>query len=294
MKKWLLLLVILVCWFLAGYVMFAGSAVADGSSGNVQRIVSMAPSLTEILFALGLDDEVVAVSNGSDYPPAAAQLKKIGTFWEPDIEAVIASKPDLVVTLGFGRHLDFARRLERIGYGCLAVEIEKVDELFEGIDEIGKATGAGVEAQKLIEDMRKRMTLISSRIERFKKVRVLYVVQREPLRVAGRDTFINEMIELAGGENAIGATVHKYPPIGAEQLIVCGAQVIIEPLMGGGDIAASQQGALEFWSRYQEVPAVREGRIYVIDGDAVSRLGPRLPDAIDKIAACLRPGLFAE
>jgi iron complex transport system substrate-binding protein len=254
----------------------------------------MAPSLTEILFALGLDDKVVAVSNGSDYPPEALQIKKIGTFWEPDIEAVIASKPDLVVTLGFGRHMDFARRLERIGYGCLAVEIEKVDELFEGIDEIGKATGAGVEAQKLVEDMRKRMTLISSRIEQYEKVRVLYVVQRDPLRVAGRDTFINEMIELAGGENAIGATVHKYPPIGAEQLIVCGAEVIIEPLMGGGDIAVARKVALEFWNRYQEVPAVREDRIYVIDGDAVSRLGPRLPDAIDKMAACLRPGLFAE
>ena len=294
MKKWLLLLVILVCWFLAGYVMFAGAVVSDGSSDNAQRIVSMAPSLTEILFALGLDERIVAVSNGSDYPPEAMKLKKIGTFWEPDIEAVIASKPDLVVTLGFGRHKDFARRLERIGYDCLAVNIEKVEDLFDRIDEIGKATGAQVETQKLVVDMKKRMNLISSRIEKFEKVRVLYVVQREPLRIAGRDTFINEMIELAGGENAIGDTVHKYPPIGAEQLILCRAEVIIEPLMGGGDLAAAQQVALEFWNKYQEVPAVRTGRIYVIDGDAVSRLGPRLPGAIDKIAVCLRPGLFAE
>jgi ABC-type Fe3+-hydroxamate transport system substrate-binding protein len=107
--------------------------------------------------------------------------------------------------------------------------------------------------------------------------------------VAGRDTFINELIELAGGENAIGPTLHKYPPIGAEQIIACGAEVIIEPAMVESDLDRQRETALEYWSRWPHVPAVAAGRIYVIDGDIVSRLSPRLYQGIETIAQCLRP-----
>jgi iron complex transport system substrate-binding protein len=127
-----------------------------------------------------------------------------------------------------------------------------------------------------------------------KRVRVLFVVQREPLRVAGRDTFVNEMIELAGGENAIGPTLHKYPPIGAEQVIACAADVIIEPTMTAEDVIKQRQKAIQYWSRFKNVPAVKNSRIYVIDGDAVSRLGPRICEGTKAIAKCLRPEFFAE
>jgi len=296
MKKWWWLLVTILCWIGAGFVIFGTrqkrSHVVTPLPSQVNRIVSMAPNLTEILFALGLDKQIVAVSNDSDYPPQTAEKSKTGTFWHPNIEAVIAAKPDLVITLGFSQQRSLAQRLKRIGYNSLILNIEKVDELVEAIKKIGAATGKQYEANELVDDIRKKLDNLSSLLGTNNRVRVLWIVQREPLRVAGVDSFVNEMIELAGGKNAIGPTVHKYPPIGAEQVIACGADVIIEPAMEKGDLTKQRHKALQYWSKFKNVPAVRDRRVYVIDGDTVSRLGPRLYEGVETIAKCSRPELF--
>ena len=259
---------------------------------RANRIVSLAPNLTEILFALGLEKEIVRVTLYSDYPPAAAKKPKAGTFWQPNIEAIIAARPDLIVTLGFEQQKNLAERLKRINYNCLTVNIEKVNDLYEAVETIGAATGKQHEANGLVTNIWDNLDKLSALVGTEAKVRVLWVVQREPLRVAGRDTFVNEMIEFAGGENAIGPTLHKYPPIGAEQVIVCGADVIIEPSMQQKDLAAQQNRALQYWSKFENVPAVANKRIYIIQGDMVSRLSPRLYEGIETIAQCLRPELF--
>ena len=259
---------------------------------RADRIVSLAPNLTEILFAIGLDDEIVGVTLDSDYPPEAVAKPKVGTFWQPNIEAIVAARPNLVITLGFQQHKDLADRLKRIGYNNLTVNIEKVGDLFRAIEKIGIATNKQQQADELISLIRMKLKQLATLVSTKTKVRVLWVVQREPLRVAGRDTFVNEMIELAGGENAIGQTVHKYPPIGSEQVIACDADVIIESAMGSNDIQAQRDGALQHWSKYRYLPAVASNRVYVINGDTVSRLGPRLYEGIETIARCLRPELF--
>jgi iron complex transport system substrate-binding protein len=296
MNKWLLLLLVILCWVGVGFALFGISQNRNRGGallpGEVDRLVSMAPNITEILFALGLGEKVVAVSNDSDYPPEAKDRKKVGTFWQPNIEAVIAARPDLIVTLGFSQQRNLAQRLKRIGYSSLTVNIEKISELFEAIEKIGEATGRQLQAHALVTHLRKKLDNLSALIRKEGRVRVLYIVQREPLRVAGRDTFINEMLELAGGENAIGPTVHKYPPIGAEQVIACGAEVIIEPVMGQKSLARQRDRAIQYWSRFKNVPAVKNQQVYVIDADTVSRLGPRLYEGTEKIARCLRPELF--
>lgn len=289
-------MLIISCWAGVGFVIFGVPQAQNRSDtplpGRAYRIVSMAPNLTEILFALGLDEKIVAVSNNSDYPPEVANKKKIGTFWQPNTEAVIAAKPDLVITLGFNRQRNLAERLKRIGYNNLTLNIEKVSDFFEAIEKIGAATDKQCQANELVCDIKKKLDNLSALVGKDYRVRVLWIIQREPLRVAGCDTFVNEMIELAGGENAIGPTVHKYPPIGSEQVIACGADVIIEPAMGRENLAGQQDKALQYWSRFKNVPAVRDGRVYVIRGDTVSRLGPRLYEGAETIAKCLRPELF--
>ena len=288
-------MLIILCWVGAGFALFGRQQQSESATGlpsRPERIVSMAPNLTEILFALGLNDKIVGVAIGSDYPPAALNKPKMGSFWQPSIEAVIAAKPDVVITLGFRQQRDLARRLKRIGYNGLTVNIEKVSELFEAIGKIGKATGRGTQANELVRGIRDKLDNLSALLGAEKKITVLWVVQREPLRVAGRNTFVNEMIELAGGENAIGQTIHKYPPIGAEQVYACGADVIIEPAVIEADPAGQQAGAVKYWSRFKNVPAVKNNRVYVIDGDIVSRLGPRLYEGVETIARCLRPELF--
>jgi len=280
----------------AGFAIFGSQEKQDRSSpslpGRADRIVSMAPNLTEILFALGLEDKIVGVTLHCNYPPAAIKKPKAGTFWQPNIEAVIAAKPTLVVTLDFEQQRNFAERLRRVGLHCLTVNIEKVSELFEAIDRIGTATNKQHEADQLVSGIQKKLNSLAALVDTKGKVKVLWVVQREPLRVAGRDTFINEMIELAGGENAIGPTVYKYPPIGAEQVIAGGADVIIEPSMTEDDLSSQRDNAVQYWSRFENVPAVRNKRIYVVNGDIVSRLGPRLYEGVETIARCLQPELF--
>jgi len=236
----------------------------DNFQNRPARIVSLAPNLTEILFALGLDERIVAVSNGSNYPPEAANKKKIGTFWQPNTEAIIASKPDLVISLSFEQQKSVANSLKRLRFKVLSLKIEKIEELLSAIQKIGSATGYEQRAEQLVKDISNRLNDLQLKLGSTNKVKVLWVVQVEPLRVAGRNTFINELIELAGGENAIGPTVQQYPPIGTEELLAWGAEVIIQSAMGTGNITKQQQAAEMFWSKRTNLPAVKNNRVYVV------------------------------
>ncbi|GAH04397.1 unnamed protein product, partial [marine sediment metagenome] len=184
-------------------------------------------------------------------------------------------------------------RLRRFGYNSLTVfNTEKLSDLFDAIEKIGIATQRQGQANALAADIKQKLGRIGLLVAEKEKVRVLYVVQRNPLRVAGRDTFINEMIELAGGENAIGPTIQKYPPISSEQLISCNTDVIIEPTMGQENPELLEQSGLQYWSRFKNVPAVKNKRIYVVADDAISQLGPRVAEGVETIARCLKPELF--
>jgi len=295
MNKWFLLLIGFVCWVYAGFALLARQQQSQDAarfSVKPKRIVSMAPNLTEILFALGLEDEIVGVTSDSDYPPRVLSKPKVGTFWQPSIEAVISAKPDLVVTLGFSQQRNLAHRLQRMGCRSFMVNIEKVSELYEAIEKTGEVTGKEAQAIELVREMKDKLENLSALVRGEDKMKVLWVVQSEPLRVAGRNTFVNEMIELAGGENAVGPTVHRYPPISSEQVYACGADVIIEPAMAVRNLERERAGAVKYWARFKNIGAVRNGRVYVIDGDIVSRLGPRFYEAVETIARCLRPELF--
>ncbi|HPC95019.1 MAG TPA: helical backbone metal receptor [Sedimentisphaerales bacterium] len=293
MRRWVLLLAAMMAWNIAGYALWRAprvdAVVPPAEAPRPERIVSMAPNLTEILYALGLGENVVAVTSDSDYPPQAAGKPSVGSFWLPDIEAVIAGRPDLIVTLEIPQQTNLVVRLRRMGYRCLGVSIWTVDEFFRAVETIGQATGQPVQAQSLVSGIRQDIRRLTETRAGKDQPRVLWVVQREPLRVAGRNTFINELIELAGGQNAIGPTLHKYPPIGAEQVIGANVEVIVEPAMTGGDLVEQRRQALAYWSHLPRIPAVANGRIYVIDPDAVSRLSPRLCQGIESIAACLWP-----
>jgi iron complex transport system substrate-binding protein len=298
MTKWWILSVVFVVWIGVGHALFdsapAQTLLDRRDAGVPQRIVSTAPNLTEILFALGLDARIVGVTQDSDYPPAARQKRQIGSFWQPNVEAVIAVRPDLTVTLSFEQQRSLANRLTRMGYNCLTVGIWTVEDLFGAIARLGQATGTEHRADRLIDEMTMKIEALQRVLAGRDTVRVLWVMQRDPLRVAGRDTFINELIELAGGENAIGPTFHKYPAIGGEQVVASRADVIIEPTMAGGAPDRHRAEAVAYWSRFANVPAVADGRIHVIDGDLVSRLGPRLGEAVTMIATCLRPDVLGE
>ena len=257
---------------------------AEGS----MRIVSMAPNLTEILFALGLDAEIAGVTRHCNYPPQALTKPQVGTFWQPDIEAVLARRPTLVVAEGFDRQRRLAEQLERTGCQTLTVTIESVAELYDGIAAIGQAVDRAEQAQALVARLTAAQDRLRQRYAGTPVCKVLWVIQREPLRVAGTQTFVNELIEIVGGVNAIGPTLNVYPPIGAEQVFAARPDVIIEPTDSPDLLASQTRSAKAFYAAFTTVPAVQHDRIYVLDGDLVSRLGPRLDQGLEEIARCVR------
>ncbi len=259
-----------------------------------QRIVSLSPNLTEILFALGLGNRVAAVSSNCDWPAEAKAKPKVGTFWQPNTEAIIAARPDLVVCESFDQQRTVAKTLKRTGLNILTLRVESIEGLFSAITEIGYAAGCPAAAEQLATGIRNRLDHIRAMSSPARKVRVLWVVQTEPVRIAGVNTFVNEIVELAGGQNAIAPTIDQYPAVGTEEIIGCGAEVIIQSAMGTENIHKQQIAAEQFWSRFTNLPAVKDKRIYVIDADTVLRLGPRLPQGLQTTAQCLHPELFTQ
>ncbi len=251
------------------------------------RIISMAPNLTEILFALQLDEEIVGVTKFSTYPPKAKEKKCVGTFWQPDIEAILMLKPTLVVTLGFDQQAMLAERLKNIGCQTLTVNIESIDELYQAIDKIAQVVGKQTAAGQMLERLKAKQQDIVQRSSQSEKPKVLWVIQREPLRVAGTKTYINELIEIAGGINAVGQTLQIYPPVSRENVIRAMPDVIIEPSMDPDQFEKQKATAEEFFSRFDIVPAVKSSRVYVIDGDLVSRLSPRLDEGMELVFQCI-------
>lgn len=257
-------------------------------ASSIQRIVSLSPNLTEIVFSLGLGDRVVGVSSDSDWPAEANSKPKVGTFWQPNIEVIIAAKPDLVVCETFLQQNEAAQALKRAGLNILSLRVESIDELFAAIRSIGQVTGCLEKAEQLVAGIKEQLDQIREASSSLKKVKVLWVMQTEPVRVAGMNTFVNEIIELAGGQNTIAPTGDQYPSISTEEIIGCGAEVIIQSAMGKQDIQKQQADAEKFWSRFVNLPAVKDKRIYVINPDTVLRMGPRVGEGAQAVAQCLR------
>lgn len=276
--------------------------VRAGSSGEPaarlipgqERIVSLSPGITEILFALGLDEQIVAVSSDSDYPPAATQRMKTGTFWQPDIESIIAARPTVVIAEDFPRQAQTARSLSNIGYDVRKIPLENLDDFRRAVAGLGELFDRPRHADEILSELRDKIAQISRPAD-CEPVPVLFVIQLEPLRAAGSDTFINELIELAQGVNVVGPTLQQYPQLGPEQLMASRAQVILHISMTGQDNHKQLAQARQFWKqKYPQVPAVANDAIYIIDSDLVTRLGPRVVRGLvqinDYVAGRYGPG----
>ena len=257
------------------------------NQGKPKRIVSLSPNITEILFELGLGERIVAISEDSDYPPQTQKLQKVGSFFKPSVESIVACNPDLVITLWFSQQQGIANTLERLDYTVLTFRLEEMGQLNPVIREIGKATGTEEAADKLAAGIETQLRRINEQCRDYPKTKVLWVLQTEPIRAVGTRTYMHELIELAGGQNVVGPTPQQYPQIGTESLLTCGAEVIIQSTMSKKDLPKQQQLAERFWGEYPEIPAVHDKRIYVIDSDTVLRLGPRIGEGLELIAGLL-------
>jgi len=257
------------------------------SAPPASRIVSLAPSITEILFALGLKDKIVGDTDYCDYPPEAKNLPKVGGFRGVNLEALLNLKPDLVLATRDGNPARDLKRIADFGIPVQTYQPSTLAGVIEEILAIGEATGAETAAQALVQDCRNKFESVHSRVQNLAPVKVLLVYGEDPLVLAGKGTFADDLIRTAGGINIAGDSDIPYPRFSLEEVIARAPEVIIEAAMGAE--AESLARAKSAWSRWPSLPAVRQQRIAAISADLVARPGPRLFDGLVQIARILHP-----
>lgn len=262
-------------------------------SAPPQRIVSLVPSNTEILFAVGAGQQVVGVTEYCDYPPEAQTREKIGGFSAKTIsvEKIVALEPDLVLSAGEIQQ-SVIEALEQAEIPVFALAPERLAGVYHNIETVGRLTGRETQAAEVVAEMQDRVAAVtekSQQIPEDKRPAVFYEVWDEPLMTAGPTTFVGELIELAGGKNIFADVSEEYPQVSAETVIQRDPDVVLGPDTHGEELIAENIKARPGW---ENIRAVKEGRIYLVNGDIVSRSGPRLVDALEAIARTLHPDLF--
>jgi iron complex transport system substrate-binding protein len=255
------------------------------------RIVSLAPSNTEIIYAMGIEDRLVGRTDYCNYPPEVAEVPSIGGFSTPDLETVVALEPDLV--LATSMHEEIVGQLEALGIATVVLAPQTIDEILASIELVGLAAGAEDEAAALVDEMSARIEAVAALTEGLapeEMVRTCFVVWHDPLMLAGGDTLYEELIRVAGGSNII-SDQSDYPSIDLEEVIVADPQVIIVGVgMGTGEDLPLQFLLDE--PVLAVVSARQNDRVYAIDQDIVGRFGPRIVDALEQFASFLHPELF--
>jgi iron complex transport system substrate-binding protein len=249
----------------------------------------LAPSVTEILFAVGLDSEVVGVTTFCDFPPRAKLKPKIGSS-TPNLEAIMGLKPDLVV----GNHNfirpDALAKLEQLQVPVFLLSPKSVDDILAHISTVGRIVGREKEARGLVQGLRDRLSDLRRRMGSVKRVRVFYVVNSEPLISVGSGSFIHPMLELAGGENIVGRTSTAYPKVSLEEVLRRDPEVLLFPVGTSEGIPEAEQ---QQWRKWTSLSAVSQNRLYQVKGEFVNRPGPRVIEGVEILAQLFHPALFS-
>jgi iron complex transport system substrate-binding protein len=258
-----------------------------------QRIVSLAPNLTETLFAVGAGDQVVGVTMFCDYPEAALTRTQVGGFTSDtiSIEQIVALDPDLVLATG-GFQLETIQALEPLGIPVIALDPNSLDTVMAMIELLGQLTGHDAEAAAVVADMTQRMAVvtgIAAGIPAEERLTVYWQIWDEPLMSAGPKAFPGQLIDLAGGSNVFADSGEFYPMVSAEEVVSRNPQVIMGPNSHGDRLTIETFQQRPGWT---EIEAVVNGRIHVVDDNIISRAGPRLVDALEDIAQALYPEIY--
>ena len=259
-----------------------------------QRIVSLAPSNTERLFAVGAWNTVVGVTTVDTYPPAVAAVRKVGGFVPKNIsvETIVSLKPDLALSAGELQRPTI-EVLERFGIPVVAIEDPgSFDEVYAAITLVGRLTDHEQEASRVVEEMQVRLARVLQAVATLpqeKRVTVFYEVYDEPLMTVGRSTIIGQLLEMAGGINVFADLSGRYPQVSSEEVVKRNPSCILGHTGHQFALTPSQIGQRPGWSH---ITAVKQHCIRLLNGDTVARPGPRLAEALEAIAKALYPDLL--
>jgi len=275
---------------------FSQSEPRDSINQNIpkyKRIICASPSATEIVFSLGLGERVVGVSHFTVYPAAAKKIKSIGGFINPSKERITALKPDLVITQG--RHESLAELCRRQKIKFLSLNIEKINDITKAVLKLGTILGADQEAHNLSLRIKNELSVLSSKTKSLPKKKVFLCLSHTPgdltgLMTAGKETFLNEIIEMAGGTNIFSDIKGRYPRISKESLIMRQPDIIIE-IYAKGINSSQHQMLRKDWDRLAVLSAVQNSRIYFLTEDYLLIPGVRVSLTLKKFIEIIHPGV---
>ena len=260
-----------------------------------KRIISTAPSITEMLYELELGDRVVGVTTYCHYPPEVRNKPKIGTYLNPNFETTLALQPDLVVVLK--EHRELGEKLRGFGLPVLELQHNTLEGIYQSMLMLGKRTGAGKIAETRVASIRARLEAVRKRAEGLPRRSVMFIVGRTPatvedLMAVGSNSFLNELIDIAGGRNIFEDAVAYYPRIPREEVYARRPEVIIDMGdMGDTDRVSEQQRqeVAGLWKQLPKLPAVKTGRVYGVADDIFVVPGPRVARTAERFFEMIHP-----
>ena len=259
-----------------------------------RRIVSLVPSVTEIVFALGAEDRLVGRTDYCEYPPAARGKPSVGGMVNPSLETLVALKPDLVIATDEGNREETFQQLARLRIPTYLVHATRLSALLDLIGRVGELTGHAAAVAPLADGLTRRVDAVRRAVAPFPRPRVLYVIWPEPLIVPGRESLLTELIDVAGGESVTGQERQAYVRFSVEAAVALAPQVIVladhASANGGGSGAGRPEP--EKWRRFTSVPAIRAGRLHSVDLSILHRYGPTVVDGLESLARLIHPEAF--
>ena len=254
-----------------------------------RRIVSLVPSVTELLYAIGAQDALVGVTDFCDYPAEARRKPHVGDMISPNLETLVTLKPDLVVATRSGNREEIFDQLTRLGIPVYLVDPITVGDVLRLVSELGQLTGHRDGAVAVEKDLGRRIAAVRERVAGRPHPRVLYVLWPEPLIVPGKGSLVTELIALAGGASVTADQGQGYPRMSLEAAVGRAPEIIILARHG----SRVGPAALTQWQRLESLPAIKSGRLYMADGDLMHRYGPRVVVGLESLARMIHPEVFA-
>jgi cobalamin transport system substrate-binding protein len=252
------------------------------------RIISLVPSVTEILFTIGAEGRLVGRTDFCDYPAEARRKPSVGGMLAPNLEDIVALKPDLVVATTAGNRHETFDQLARLKIPVFLVNPVTLSDVLDLLARLGRLTERADAADRTVAAMRERIQAVSARVARRPRPRVLYVIWPDPLIVPGRGALVSELIALAGGDSVTADGEQDYPRYSMEAALARNPEVIVLASHG------SERSPLvrSKWERFSQVPAIAAGRLYSMDGNLMHRYGPRMVDGLESLARLIHPEAF--
>lgn len=253
------------------------------------RIVSLAPSVTEMLFAIGAAEQVAGVTDFCDYPPEALQKPKVG-YVNPNLESLMALQPDLVLAPQEFLKPDVILKLEQLKVPVFVLSATTVEDILGHLQTLGRMLGRPGKANELSMALRQEVASLRARMQNVPPVRVLYVLNSQPLITVGPGSFIDQLLRIAGGTNVAAQSQLPYPRLSLEVVLQQDPEVLLFPIGTSEGIPDSEQQA---WRQWHSMSAVRHGRLHQISADLMNRPGPRIGLALGMLVNILHPEITA-